>query len=76
MRDVTAILLVVEGCGNLCPLLREKLVLAAKVKTLKLDLAVRSQKRNLIFDGSLILNFECYSAEKLINKRLSIKRGK
>lgn len=73
MRDVTAIL-VVEGCSNLCPLLREKLVLTAQVKILKLDLAVRSQKRNLLFDGFLILNFECCSTKK-INKKLSIKKG-
>lgn len=77
MRDVTAILLIVEGCAKLCPLLREKLVLAAEVKILKLDLAVRSQKRNLVlvFDGSLILYFECCLTKKKINKMLSIKQG-
>lgn len=55
-----------EGCAKLCPLLREKLVLAAEVKILKLDLAVRSQKRNLVlvFDGSLILYFECCLTKK------------
>lgn len=63
MRDVTAIL-VVEGCSYLCPLLREKLVLTTKVKILKLDLAVRSQKRNLVFAGFLILNFECCLTKK------------
>lgn len=67
-----------EGCAKLCPLLREKLVLAAEVKILKLDLAVRSQKRNLVlvFDGSLILYFECcLTKKKKINKMLSIKQG-
>lgn len=37
-------------------------------------LAVRSQKRNLVVDGSLILNFACCSTKKF-NKRLSIKKG-
>lgn len=64
LRDATAIFLVVEGCSNLCPLLREKLIFTAKVKILKLDLAVRSQKRNLVFDGFLLLNYECCSTEK------------
>lgn len=61
--------------SNLCPLLRQKLVLAAKVKILKSDLAVRSQKRNLVlvFDGSLILFEFCLT--KNINKRLSIEQG-